>query len=766
MSRRSEQSALAIPALRWLALATGVVLFAATLYFVDLGEALATTRRLGIALPIALAFSGLWHVVRTWAWASSFPPPRTVSFARLLRVRLSAEAFSYLTLRGIAGEPLKVVLLAETVDPKHATAAVALERIAYLVGTLFIVGIGSVVAMVLLPLTAIWFRVFRAFAIVAAIAALLSAAAIAGRGTYLHSLLRSLDRRFGTRIADGRVGRFVSAVERLMLDLVRGNPRRLGILAMTTVAAFACMVLEAWVILRAAGTSIDLTGAVAVETFSRVASFASSVIPANLGALEASSVAATAAIGATGGAALAIARRIRGLIWAGLGLLIYPRQASTPDASSSGGRPGTRRGTLLYLPFADDVEVPPWTRLAGLPVAERVIRSAIKADYARIVVFIPRDGESQSQGRALVRVVRRLPGQITVVRSAREWTQAVTRTSVDETLTIVGPGTVVSPALLSEARVMPIDATIAAVPAGRIWPESGVLRASAGAAADLRRIDAALRAWRKSSPPLPTGDDVSFGRARLAIRLTTLKDLRVAEATIRRSSYKETDAKFARFNRRFSLPISIALIRTPLTANQFSVMLVALGLYSAWLFSLGHYWTGVLGAFLSLAASVLDGCDGEISRLKYQESALGCWIETVGDYSYYLAIFAGLTVGAVRQTGWELFYWLGGVALLGTLLSFGLLIFLRARITGGQPERLHAIARDRFKAEPSWWSRLLWRVAFTATRAAMPYGILAFALVYALPAIVVLAAIGANVYWISLVVKLKDLVGEDEAVAA
>ena len=49
----------------------------------------------------------------------------------------------------------------------------------------------------------------------------------------------------------------------------------------------------------------------------------------------------------------------------------------------------------------------------------------------------------------------------------------------------------------------------------------------------------------------------------------------------------------------------------------------------------------------------------------------------------------------------------------------------------------------------------------------MPYGILAFALVYGLTAIVVLAAIGANVYWISLVVKLKDLLGQRaEEVAA
>ena len=103
---------------------------------------------------------------------------------------------------------------------------------------------------------------------------------------------------------------------------------------------------------------------------------------------------------------------------------------------------------------------------------------------------------------------------------------------------------------------------------------------------------------------------------------------------------------------------------------------------------------------------MLDGCDGEIARLKYQESALGCWIETFGDYSYYIAIFLGLTIGAVRQTGWDAFYWIGGIALCGTLLTFALLIYLRTRITAGQPEKLHAIARERFKAEATLWSRL------------------------------------------------------------
>jgi phosphatidylglycerophosphate synthase len=217
-----------------------------------------------------------------------------------------------------------------------------------------------------------------------------------------------------------------------------------------------------------------------------------------------------------------------------------------------------------------------------------------------------------------------------------------------------------------------------------------------------------------------------------------------------------------------SLPISIALIRTPLTANQLSVALVAVGFYSAWLFSLGHYWAGMLGAFLSLAASVLDGCDGEIARLKYQESALGCWIETVGDYSYYVAIFIGLTLGAARRTGWHGFYWLGLLALAGTLLSFALLIYLRSRITAGQPEKLHSIAKARFKAEPTWWSRIIWRISFVATRSAMPYGIMALSLVGGLPLVVVLAAIGSNTYWISLVLKLRHLLADEqtETVAA
>ena len=751
---------------RWGALALGVILFCAALYYINVNLALGTIRRLGLALPLALFFSGLWHLARTWAWAWCFPRPRTVGFLRLARVRLSAEAFSYLTLRGIAGEPLKVVLLADRVGARDATAAVALERLAYLIGTTLIVGIGSVAALIGLPLTRTWFRVFRAFAIASAVIAALTFAVIRGRGTYLQSLLRRLDTLLGTSLSDGRISRFAAAVERQMLELVRGNPLRLVVLLAATVLSYVCMALEAWVILRASGADITANGALAVETFSRVASFASAFIPANLGALEASSLAAVAAIGATGtGAALAIARRLRGLFWAGLGLAIYPRKVRPAAASAEPAdatTPAPPRATLLYLPHDPRHRVAPTARLAGLPLVERVLRSAERAGYERVIVFTA--GAPRDTLRALHGLAGALPS-VVLAASDAEWRRALRALGDAPFVTAIGPGTVVAPALLAAATAIePSPGRTCGVPAGAEWRETGLLRLTVADALDRAAVAAQLRVRGDRAHPLPTGDDVSGGRAKLALRITTPEELAAAEAAIRRSSYKDTDNTLARFNRRMSLPISVALIRTPLTANQLSVMLVAIGFYSAWLFSLGHYWTGVLGAFLSLAASVLDGCDGEIARLKYQESALGCWIETFGDYAYYIAIFVGLTVGAVRQTHLEAFYWIGGLALAGTLLSFAFLIYLRSRITAGRPERLHAVARERFTAEPTIWSRLIWRLSFTATRSAMPYGIFAFSLVFALPAIVVLAALGANVYWISLVLKLKDLL-RDEQVA-
>ena len=57
-------------AIRLGTLALGVALFAGALYYINVGTTLEIVRRLGMALPLVLVFSGLWHLARTWAWPS------------------------------------------------------------------------------------------------------------------------------------------------------------------------------------------------------------------------------------------------------------------------------------------------------------------------------------------------------------------------------------------------------------------------------------------------------------------------------------------------------------------------------------------------------------------------------------------------------------------------------------------------------------------------------------------------------------------------
>ena len=80
------------------------------------------------------------------------------------------------------------------------------------------------------------------------------------------------------------------------------------------------MVMEIWVVFWAIDEPISLWRSAIVETFTRAASVPGGVIPASLGALEASNVAVVRALGLTAGAgSLALSRRVRGLFWAAPG---------------------------------------------------------------------------------------------------------------------------------------------------------------------------------------------------------------------------------------------------------------------------------------------------------------------------------------------------------------------------------------------------------------------------------------------------------------
>ena len=290
---------------------------------------------------------------------------------------------------------------------------------------------GSVLAIAGLPLSPVWFRVFRAFAVAAFVVAALTAVVVL-RARHLLPGMPSRPRPHASvpAASSGRIARFVAAVERQMLELVRGNPRP----ARGAVDRDRCglPVHGARSLGHPAGGrhADHADGALAVETFSRVASFASAFIPANLGALEASSLAAVAAVGAAGGgAALALARRLRGLFWAGLGLAIYPRGAT----GRTGGRP-PRAATTGPRSCSTFPQIR-WRVGPGVGAARRTAARRARAAVRRSgrdtrglsVGARRRCVPEQHEWRAAAPPRARACGQVTLATTDQEWTDAVRR---------------------------------------------------------------------------------------------------------------------------------------------------------------------------------------------------------------------------------------------------------------------------------------------------------------------------------------------------
>jgi phosphatidylglycerophosphate synthase len=84
------------------------------------------------------------------------------------------------------------------------------------------------------------------------------------------------------------------------------------------------------------------------------------------------------------------------------------------------------------------------------------------------------------------------------------------------------------------------------------------------------------------------------------------------------------------------------LCRVPVTPNQVTVGAGLIGLFGCALIATGRYAAVVTGFALAHIQSVLDGCDGELARVRFQQSAIGEWLDTITDDALNLALCAGL----------------------------------------------------------------------------------------------------------------------------
>ncbi len=123
-------------------------------------------------------------------------------------------------------------------------------------------------------------------------------------------------------------------------------------------------------------------------------------------------------------------------------------------------------------------------------------------------------------------------------------------------------------------------------------------------------------------------------------------EARKAEDLLYRSCVKATDGWFSRtIDRRVSLAITRRIIRLPLHPHVVTLFTLLVGVASGWCAARGDYLGLASGGVLFLAASILDGVDGEIARAKLLQSKTGEWLDTVCDDLTNVVFILGLALG-------------------------------------------------------------------------------------------------------------------------
>jgi 1L-myo-inositol 1-phosphate cytidylyltransferase / CDP-L-myo-inositol myo-inositolphosphotransferase len=166
---------------------------------------------------------------------------------------------------------------------------------------------------------------------------------------------------------------------------------------------------------------------------------------------------------------------------------------------------------------------------------------------------------------------------------------------------------------------------------------------------------------------------LAAGTPAAGIAIRSPADLRSAEDFLLRGLVKDEDGFMARhFDRRISLAVSRRLAGTRVTPNQMTLVAVAIGLMGAPFFLSPRPAVQVIGGLLFVLHSIIDGCDGELARLKFRESRYGGALDFWGDNAVHVAVFSAMAVGLAAATGRSWPLWCGVATVAATIASAAL----------------------------------------------------------------------------------------------
>ncbi|HWC17707.1 MAG TPA: lysylphosphatidylglycerol synthase domain-containing protein [Terriglobales bacterium] len=750
--------------------------------------------RWGLVLVIGLA--GVAHIVKTWAWRLTLPGDKHhVSFGRMFSLRLASEAVGQLGALGLLfGETMRVSLLSPTLPLVSGITSVTLDRAFFIISSALVGVVGTL--LVIASLSAHHAIVVYAISFVTAVivAVGLMGVGVARRWPMLAGSAGLISRVPGLGSYMQRKKSLIQSIDDKLLDFYHRTPRHFWSSFGLNLVCQAFAVLEVYVILFLLGVKFGAVAALGVEGFTKVINLAGMINPGNVGTYEAGNMLTLKLFGLTAavGLSLAVTRRLRALFWGAVGaaclfLLSRSSKGASSDLKVKTGlpvntSPGSQSepkkevdpiaGTHLAVVLADSSHglAAPLVRVGTVPVLLRAILGAKKAGADRIVVVIdPVTGPFIQ--RELLKT-KRLPlvEWFESTADAAPLSEALKQVikNTDEDVILINCDETYHPSLHRRAAQGPGQGDALAMVSGNHLV--GIYTVSR---------DLARRIGGNCPPTLTYLEDLhQWLRVNYSVqceqvdenkwhRISAPHHRHLAERKLDRWLVKPTDGIFARTNRRISIPISHQLIKFPITANAVTLFTLAVSFSAGLFFALGGYWQALLGALLSLFSSILDGCDGEVARLKMEESDFGCWLETICDYLYYLFIFAGMTIGLTRSSGNDIYMVWGGLLVFGAIASFLATGISRRRLSKGRPDQYLKIWQTHAENRSSNILIYLGRhLEFLIRRCFLPYAILVLALLNLTNLVVILSAIGVNVVWIMALYSYYNFASSQNAVQA
>jgi CDP-L-myo-inositol myo-inositolphosphotransferase len=143
-----------------------------------------------------------------------------------------------------------------------------------------------------------------------------------------------------------------------------------------------------------------------------------------------------------------------------------------------------------------------------------------------------------------------------------------------------------------------------------------------------------------------------------------------AESKLIAGLKKTSDGPVSRYlNRPVSIRITRHLLKTDITPNYISFFSFILSMLGALLFLSGGYFCLVIGGILAQLSSIIDGCDGEVARLKFRSTEFGGWFDAVLDRYADAFILFGLTYYVYSINSKSLLLIIGFLAIIGSFMN-------------------------------------------------------------------------------------------------